>query len=291
MANYDDLLGAAQQEAPPVPEQPFDREAWAAQKKEQRDGLYTMADATALDVAADPERFTQYLDTQARFDRYSTTNALLVMAQRPDATWLGDLDYWKQQKVFIKRDEMPNAVTILAPGKEYEREDGSIGTSMNAKRVYDISQGERPRLQPQQHYADRALVQAILAASPVPVQGVDDLGGQDAQYSPEQGKILVQRGIDAPAIVRAVAREACYSQMDATAIDNAVFDSNVGAYLLCKKFGVDVQDMSFPDVQARFDGMEARDVRDTLSEVRKASGEISGRMAEHLPKREVEARS
>ena len=291
MANYDDLFDNQQpQEASPLPDQPFDKEAWAAQKKEQREGLFALADATTLDVAADPSRFTQYLDMQARFD-YSPTNALLVLAQRPDATQLGDLDHWKRERVFIKRDEMPNAILILTPGKEYERKDGGVGTSMDVKRVYDVSQAERPRFQPVPKYDDKALVRAVVHASPVPVEGMDDLGGPDAQYSPEQGKILVQRGMDAPAIIRAVAREACYSQMDTTAIDNAVFDSNAGAYLICKKFGVDVQDMSFPDVQVRFDGMEeAKDVRDTLSGIRNAAGEIAKSMAKELepPKREAE---
>jgi len=290
MAEFDDLLGTQQQPEAPAPEQPFDKEAWAATKKLQREALYTLADTTALDVADDPERFTQYLDVQARFDRYSATNALLVLAQRPEATQLGDLDHWKKERVFIKPSEMQSAVLILAPGKEYHREDGSVGTGVDVKRVYDMSQAERPRLQPVPKHDDKALVRAVVHASPVPVEGVDDLGGPDAQYSPEQGKILVQRGMDAPAIVRAVAREACYSQMDTTATDNAVFDSNAGAYLICKKFGVDVQDMSFPDVQARFDGMEeAKDVRDTLSGIRNAAGEISKSMAKELepPKREA----
>ena len=52
--------------------------------------------------------------------------------------------------------------------KDYERDDGSIGTSVNAKRVYDVSQAERPRLQPQPRYDDRALVQAVIKASPFP---------------------------------------------------------------------------------------------------------------------------
>src|SRR5262245_5867749 len=109
MANYDDLLSTQPQSTA----QDFDVQAWAAQKKEQREGLYALADQTALRAVASPEAFTQYLDTQARFDRYSATNALLVMAQRPDAKRLGDLDYWKSQRVFIKRDELANAVTIL----------------------------------------------------------------------------------------------------------------------------------------------------------------------------------
>ena len=290
MPNFDDLLDPQQsQEAPTVPEQPIDKEAWAAHKKEQREGLYALADSTALDVTADPDRFAQYLDTQARFDRYSATNALLVLAQRPDATRLGDLDHWKRERVFIKPDEMKNAILILAPGKDYYRDDGSVGTNVDVKRVYDMSQAERPRLQPEPKYDDRALVRALVNAVPVPVEGVDDLGGQDARYSPEQGKILVQRGMNAPAIVCAVAREAC--SVPFSGKENAEFDTYASAYLICKKFGVDTQDLNLYDAPQRFEGMEARDVRDALSGIRAAAGEIAGRMVDNLPKREVEARS
>jgi hypothetical protein len=288
MADFDDLLGAQPEEAP-APEQPFDKEAWAAQKKEQREGLYALADETALGVVADPARFAQYLDTQARFDRYSATNALLVLAQRPDATQLGDLDHWKKERVFIKQGEMGNAILILPPGKEYRREDGSVGTGVDVKRVYDMSQAERPRLQPVPKYDDKALVRAVVHASPFPVEGVDQLGGLDAEFSPADDKIFVQRGMDASAIVRAVAREACLAQLGDIDLS---FDARAGAYLVCKKFGVDVQDIDLSDVKERFSAMdEAKDVRDTLTGIRNAAGEITKSMAKDLEPRKPEARS
>jgi len=290
MPDFDDLL-SQQPEGAPAPQQDnFDKDAWAAQKKQQREDLYALADETAMGVISDPAQFTQYLDVQARFDRYSPTNALLVLAQRPDATQLGDLDHWKRERVFIKRDEMPNAITILAPGKEYEKDDGSIGTSVNAKRVYDVSQAERPRLQPQPRYDDRALVQAVIKASPIPVEGMDQLpSGRDAAYDGMDRKIYVQRGMDAPSIFRAVAREACYSQMD-TVIEDDLFDAKAGAYLICKKFGVDTQGIDLSDVKARFGCREAKEVREVLSSVRNVAGEIAERMSKELepPKREAE---
>lgn len=36
-------------------------------------------------MASDSGKFQQYLDVQARFDRYTANNALLILAQRPDA--------------------------------------------------------------------------------------------------------------------------------------------------------------------------------------------------------------
>lgn len=36
--------------------------------------------------------FQPYLDVQARFDRYSVSNAVLIAAQCPEATRLADFD-------------------------------------------------------------------------------------------------------------------------------------------------------------------------------------------------------
>ena len=78
MNNYDDIFDTA------VPdEQSFDKDAWAERKQAERQAVYELADATAAEVCADGAKFQAYLDTQARFDRYSVTNVLLIMAQMP----------------------------------------------------------------------------------------------------------------------------------------------------------------------------------------------------------------
>ena len=134
---------AAQAAQPENPTTDFDKEAWAAKKKEERERVYAMSDDIAAEVASDPARFRQYLDTQSRFDRYTATNALLVMAQRPDATRLGNLDYWRNAQIYIKKSELQNPVLILEPGNKYERDNGQIGTSFNVRKVYDVSQAQR----------------------------------------------------------------------------------------------------------------------------------------------------
>lgn len=58
----------------------------------------------------------------------------------PEAQKLGDYSYWRSQGTFVKRQERDKPVLILEPGKEYEREDGSIGTYYNAKKLYEPSQ-------------------------------------------------------------------------------------------------------------------------------------------------------
>ena len=99
-----------------------------------------MSEQMTAAVATDGQSFQQYLDVQSRFDRYTANNALLIMAQKPEAQKIGDYGYWRDQGAYVKRQERNSPILIMEPGKEYEREDGSTGTYYNAKKVYYISQ-------------------------------------------------------------------------------------------------------------------------------------------------------
>ena len=284
--NFDTLLDDQQQEAPPAPE--FDKGAYAATKQQERSDLYALADETALTVAADPAKLAQYLDVQARFD-YTPTNVLLIMAQRPDATWLGNLNYWKSQKVFIKPSEMQSAVLIIAPGDDYRRNDGSVGTNMNVRRMYDVSQAAKSRLKPEPRFDDRTFT-ALKNAAPLKVKGTDDLD-QDAVI--KDGTIFVQRGLGQEATIYALAREACRAEHLRQDGDPETADlaARSGAYVVCKKYGVDTKGIDLSDAPEYLGKMEkARDVRDALSDVCKAAGVVTGRMTKELEPRKPEAR-
>ncbi len=82
-------------------------------KKAERDEVYVLADATAEAVCADGGKFRDYLDVQAAFRNYSATNALLILATKPDARRLGDKDFWRDQGVYIKRQEFSRPIKIV----------------------------------------------------------------------------------------------------------------------------------------------------------------------------------
>ena len=107
----------------------FNKEEWAAAKQEQRREAYELIDNTCAEIAADGGMFQRYLDVQGHFDRYSVNNAILVSAQMPEATQLKDYGSWKQSRVYVDKDA--KKITILEPGKEYQREDGSKAVGYN----------------------------------------------------------------------------------------------------------------------------------------------------------------
>ena len=59
--------------------------------------------------------------------------------------------------MYVKRGQ--DAITILEPGKEYRKDDGSTGVSYNVKKVFDISQiGHAVRRKVRAFTGDTALV-------------------------------------------------------------------------------------------------------------------------------------
>ena len=83
----------------------FDKEAWASRKQQDREAAYAMVDDALKKMGSDTKAFQTYLDVQSKFERYSVSNALLVAAQKPEATDLGDANFWRGRGGYIRKGE------------------------------------------------------------------------------------------------------------------------------------------------------------------------------------------
>jgi hypothetical protein len=91
------------------------------------------------------EKWTQYLDVQSKFYRYSPSNVILIMMQNPYATRVAGYKKWKElgRQVLAKE----SALRILAP-MTYKKDDAPEGESTREIRgwkmvpVFDIGQTE-----------------------------------------------------------------------------------------------------------------------------------------------------
>ena len=282
MSNFDDIF----ESAPQTDE--FDKEAWAAKKKAERDEVYALADATAEAVCADGSKFRNYLDVQATFRNYSATNALLILATKPDARRLGDKDFWRDQGVYIKRQEFGRPIKIVESNGEYTRDDGSIGVSYNIKRVYDISQTTARTRAPQAVFHDaRALLNALIYKRPAPVQSVDELpNGMNAVYDREQNAVFVRRGLSTIDLFCSLSKALAQAELARTGEEyteeNAGFKAQCVSYILGKEFGVDVSGYAF---EAPADFLRTDDpqtIRAELTDIRDTAYDISARMMRSL---------
>lgn len=274
MPNFDDLFTpqSAQQE-----ETPFDKEAWAAKKQAEREGVYAMIDNYVHDMGMDGGVFQAYLDVQARFDLYSVSNAILIAAQYPEATKLADFDTWKASGVYVKRGE--DAITILEPGKEFKKDDGSVGVSYNVKKVFDISQTKADQ-QPTPAVArdERLLLKALMNNAPCRFSISNELPeGVNVAYHARDNMIYVRQGLDAPTIFRGLAQELARAHMDKGGIvcESPDFAAYSVSYLLCKRNGVSVEGFSFDRMPECYTLMDAKAVRAEVGVMRDVAGSIT----------------
>ena len=264
---------------------PFNKEEWAAQKQEQRKEAYELIDNTCSEMMANGDSFRQYLDVQGHFDRYSVNNAILVSAQMPEATQLKDYGSWKQSRVYVDKDAQK--VTILEPGKEYQRDDGSKAVGYNAKIVYDVSQtSAKDRQQPQEQKNMRELVSAMIDASPVSFVPVDDLE-LPAFYDSSQQTIFIKTGLSEEQLFVSMAKEVSAAVFDCKhkeSRDDSDFKSFCVAYMVSSRYGVDTKGFSFDKLPKEFEGMETQEFKGELGSMRDVLGEIQSDMYKSLEK-------
>ena len=227
---------------------------------------------------------------QANFRHYSATNALLILAFNKDASRLGDKDFWRDQGVYIKRQEFSRPIKIIESNGEYTRDDGSIGVSYNIKRVYDISQTTaRPRAKQPVSHDPRALLNAMIYKRPVEIRSVDELPDHaSAIYDHEQKVIFVCRGLDADnlfcGLSKAIAEAEIALTTDEYIPENASYKAHCVSYILGKEFGFEVSDYNFGNSSDLLRTDDPQAIRAELSEIRDTAYDISARMARSLEK-------
>lgn len=264
---------------------PFNKEEWAAQKQAQRKEAYELIDNTCSEMAVDGDSFRQYLDVQGRFDRYSVNNAILVSAQMPEATLLKDKSKWRENRVYVDKDAQE--VVILEPSKEYTREDGTKAVSYNAKGVYDISETSAAKKQEvKEQKPIRELVSALIDASPVPFQPVDELE-VPAFYDSSQQTIFIKTGLTEEQLFVSMSKEvaaAVYDFKHNESRDSSDFKSFCVAYMVSSRYGVDTKGFNFGKLPEEYAEMDSQVFKGELGSMRDVLGEIQSEMYKSMEK-------
>ena len=159
----------------------YSKEEYAEYKKKEKQEVYNLIDKTAEKVVTNGEELKKYLDTQSKFDQYSVGNAMLVLAQMPNATQLRDYNGWQNVGGYVKKS--PKEVKILEPADSYMREDGTVGTNYNVKKVYDITQVNIKDRARQMRYDNKILLKLFLQSSNAKVEVVDYIPNTDKKLT------------------------------------------------------------------------------------------------------------
>lgn len=262
-------------------------------KKDEKDGVYRMIDSAISDIMSSPSEFQKYLNTQARMDRYSAANALLIYKQCPEATQLKDFDGWRDENVRIKKGA--KSVSILEP-VDYTRADGTTGISYNVKKAFDISQTNgRRQPAPTVNRDPRNLVTIMLNTATVRCESADQLPNADAAayYDNDKGTLFVKKGIgDSVALFQGVALELGYAELathsEAFSRKDMSFQAVCVGYMLCRKYGVDTKSFAVDRIPNEWKDKEPKEVRAELSKVRTAMSEIHNRISDELYRKQQE---
>ena len=260
-------------------DKPFDKDAWVEKKKQERADAYALIDEGTEAITQDCEKFRDYLNVQARFDRYSVSNAILIAHQMPEATKLADFNTWKNAGVNIKKGE--SAITMLEPGSEYTREDGSTGLSVNVKKVFDVSQTVDGKAPKQKNPEQRTAIKALIQTAPCGIEMNNEATKNVlAFYSPDKDTIYIRQGMSGDDIFRALAQEIAVARFAARDMDrkDCGFYAYCVSYVLCERNGFDTGDFNFDRVPDRFKDMDCKAIRAELSTVRDAVNDISQEM-------------
>lgn len=268
------------------------KEEFANQMKERRDFLYAMADQETKKVVSSPKTYQQFLDLMSRID-YTVTNALLVMAQNPQAVMLKDSLHWRQNKLYIKKGE--KGIQILEPTGEYQRRDGSYGTNYNPKYVFDASQINTKEMLYNPPQMDiESMIIGLTYDSPVALEQLDNFdGGQQVFYSSDSKCIFYANDLSPQLLIQGLAREYCYVEFDRQYDDynreNNQFFIESSAYILCKKYGVPVDDTRFTNMAVNyFAGMETKEIKEELGYIKALSENVSERVDKGIYKSQQE---
>lgn len=264
-------------------EKDIDREKFKEKKRAELETLYDAVNEETLMITEDQEKFSAYLRIQARFNRYTVTNAILLLHQFPDAQKLKTFEGWKRDGASVKRGE--KSISILEP-YSYTKADGNTVKGFRIKKLFDISQTDLKQ-SPDPFLtgvSSRSLLRALLEASPVETEAVDTLDhGKDSVYDQKKQKIYIRRMLEPDDFFRAAAVSIAEAQLaeQGSSQDELESKAKATAFMLCVKYGIDPGSLGakMPGAAAR---MEIKEIKAELSEIRKTFTGIADRADESI---------
>ena len=303
------LMNAIQEQSTRKPnrsEAAFDKDAWKEQKQKELKDVMELADWSVTEVFSSPEEFKEYLDLQNNFTKYRAGNVLLIRAQKPDAIEVDTFDGWKQRNVSINTGEHGFKILTAVP---YTRDtDGQQGIGFRVATAFDITQTSAFKMIQEELATDATakpdvavaaapdvgkLLNALLRRSPVHMETDVNLDKSiAATFSPSERVIIVNPEVDDTTAFIAIAHAMAHAEsFIAGKIDpEVVVVSEAAAYLVCKKYGVDVESFTFSTLADFQDKLGPKTKQGLLNDARNLSLGICDRMelTLHPPKREQE---
>lgn len=258
----------------------YNKEEWKKKKQEQLQNAYNMIEEATEELKNNSSFFKSYLDVQSRFDKYTVRNALLLTKQLPNATQLKDYNGWKEAKVNFKT-RYPKRVVILEPGEAYTNKEGKKVTPIYSKEVIDISE---TNLKPNSRTYDKKLIlQSLLHNAPADIKAVDSLeDGKMCNWDKDNNVIYVCRSEDYNLVISSVAKELANINLYENTNNYDQVQAECISYMICKKYGIDMELENIDKLSLRFSNMESKDIKDELSNMKNVFEDLNNNIGQYL---------
>ena len=224
-------------------------------RKRVDDSLDTLA--RAVDNVRASETFRQYLDTQARFHKYSWHNTMLIASQCPTATQVAGFRTWQSLKRQVRKGERGIMIFAPCPWKR-KNDDGDTesGVFFRAVHVFDVAQTDGPDLPDVDVPTIDTAADDLLAN----LRRVADQRGIAVNFAKlsgglfgvsQGGKIDVDNTHATGQQAKTLAHELAHEAMHKTKVDRATMpettrsiaelEAESVAYVVCRHVGLDVE--------------------------------------------------
>lgn len=257
------------------------------------------------------ENYKKYLQTMAKFHKYSINNSILIMLQAPTATAIAGAGTWKNEfGRTIKKGAKAIKILIPHPYKreiEVEEEDGTTRKEVKELcyftlgNVFDLEQTEVtegeddfPRICRELQEDSEEIKEAISATEKVsncPICYWNLKDGSKGFYSKKDNKIVIKNGMTTSQTLKTLVHEIAHSRLHNTEADiprqQKEIEAESIAFVVCSAlFGVDTSDYSFEYI-ASWNGKDTKELKSILSNIQKQASKLIQEIEAKLLESEV----
>lgn len=220
------------------------------------------------------EHYKEFLTKMSQFNQYSSRNLRLILAQKPDASYLAPYNTWRKFERHVKRGE--KALSVIIPvtyvkkdqqGQPILDKNGRPETGMTFRlkpTTFDVSQTEGKEMPKAAEvkeqltdldYANlyRALM-SIAKTNDVSVRFEEMAGETKGYYSPAEHQIVLRsHDMNKSQLIKTFIHETAHSELhhsnnpqrEQLTRSNAELQAESVAYVVASYYGIDTSDYSF----------------------------------------------
>lgn len=220
------------------------------------------------------EHYKEFLTKMSQFNQYSSRNLRLILAQKPDASYLAPYNTWRKFERHVKRGE--KALSVIIPvtyvkkdqqGQPILDKNGKPETGMTFRlkpTTFDVSQTEGKEMPKAAEVKEQLtdldyanlyrVLMSIAKTNDVSVRFEEMTGETKGYYSPAEHQIVLRsHDMNKSQLIKTFIHETAHSELhhsnnpqrEQLTRSNAELQAESVAYVVASYYGIDTSDYSF----------------------------------------------